>query len=168
MTVATYVLKHPKKILRESRGAWEFVDTDESIANASGLVGELTKVMVRTEEPWGHRIEGPRRGTFIGVSVPGRANQPTIESSTARLQHRLDNANRHFKWKAAEVFGDEDAIRLLARLYQSINIELEEFDTCQHGMALAKLTAANFCEIGAEVIYITEAGQRFVEALNRE
>ena len=88
--------------------------------------------------------------------------------STNQLQQRLDNANRHFKRKAAEVFGDPDAIRLLAKLYKSVNLEIDELDTCQQGIALAKLTAANFCEIGAKVIYITEAGQKFIEAINNE
>lgn len=97
-----------------------------------------------------------------------RSSQDSNGGSTNQLQQRLDNANRHFKRKSSEVFGDEYAIRLLAKLYQSINIDLEEFDTCQHGIALAKLTAANFCEIGAKYIYITEAGQRFIEALNKD
>ena len=56
----------------------------------------------------------------------------------------------------------------MAELYQSFNIDLEEFDACEYGVALAKLTAANFCEVGAKVIYITEAGQGFIEALNKE
>ena len=30
---------------------------------------------------------------------------------------------------------------------------------------MAKLTAANFCEVGANVIYITESGQRFIASI---
>ena len=92
----------------------------------------------------------------------------TLPASTEDLRRRLDNANRHFRRKAAAVLGDEDAVRLLAELYQSFNLDIEEFDTCRQGIALAKLTAANFCEVGAKVIYITEAGQSFIEALHRE
>ena len=66
------------------------------------------------------------------------------------------------------MFSDADAIRLLAKLYKSINLDIDDFDSCQQGIALSKLTAANFCEIGAKVIYITEAGQKFIEALNSE
>ena len=103
----------------------------------------------------------------MATSVYSRRKLPD-DKSTTQLQQRLDNANRHFKRKAAEVFSDPDAIRLLAKLYKSVNLEIDEFDTRQQGITLAKLTAANFCEIGAKVIYITEAGQKFIEAINKE
>ena len=96
-----------------------------------------------------------------------KQTEATGNASTEELRQRLDNANRHFRRKAAAVLGDEDAVRLLAELYQSFNLDIEEFDTCQQGIALAKLTAANFCEVGSKVIYITKAGQRFIEALHR-
>lgn len=105
------------------------------------------------------------RTRTISLSHPGQSSK---ENRAEGLQQRLDNANRHFKRKSAEVLADEDAVRLLADLYQSVNITMDEFDTCKRGIALAKLTAANFCEVGARVIYITEAGQRFIEALDKE
>ena len=95
-------------------------------------------------------------------------SDPQPPSSADELRHRLDNANRHFRRKAAAVLADEIAVRLLAELYESFNLDLEEFDACKHGVALAKLTAANFSEVGPKVIYITEAGQGFIEALNKE
>ena len=88
--------------------------------------------------------------------------------SAKKLRNRLDNANNLFRRKAADVLGDEDAVLLLANLYEHSSINLTEFDTCQHGIALARLTAANFCEIGANVIYITEAGQNFIESLDQK
>ena len=87
--------------------------------------------------------------------------------SAEKLRNRLDNANNHFRRKAADVLGDEDAVLLLANLYEQSSINLTDFDTCQHGITLARLTAANFCEIGANVIYITEAGQNFIESLDQ-
>ena len=84
------------------------------------------------------------------------------------LRQRLDNANNHFRKKAAEVFGDDDAVHLLARLYQAVVVNTADFDACKDGIALAKLTAANFCEIGAKSIYITEAGQNFIDAINSD
>ena len=93
------------------------------------------------------------------------ANAP---NETEELRQRLNMANNHFRWKAAEVFGDEDAVRLLAELYQRSTIKLAEFDTGRQGIALARLTAANFCEVGAKIIYITEAGQRFIEWLKQK
>ena len=88
-------------------------------------------------------------------------------SEIEQLRQRLDNANNHFRWKAAEVLGDEDTVRLLIELYQQSTIRIAEFDACQDGISLARLTAANFCEVGANLIYITEAGQRFIESLDK-
>ena len=116
-------------------------------------------------QSWQQHIVTMGRGTARASKEP--AKLPNDKSAT-QLQQRLDNANRHFKRKAAEVFSDADAIRLLAKLYKSINLDIDDFDSCQQGIALSKLTAANFCEIGAKVIYITEAGQKFIEALNSE
>ena len=94
-------------------------------------------------------------------------DSPTLVNDLAEeLRQRLESANAHFRWKAAAVIGDEDAIRLLATLYQVFNIEISELDMRKNGIALAKLTAANFCEIGANVIYITDAGQNFIESIH--
>ena len=117
---------------------------------------------------WKHIFSEGDFGKILRTRVLERSDRPSVDSSTTELHRRLGNANRHFKRKASEVFSDGDAIRLLANLYESINIDIEEFDTCQQGISLAKLAAANFCEIGARAIYITESGQKFLEALNRE
>ena len=84
------------------------------------------------------------------------------------MRQRLANANNHLRKKAAAVFGDDDAVRLLARLYHALVVDIADFDAGKDGIALAKLTAANFCEIGAKSIYITEAGQRFIDAINSD
>ena len=92
---------------------------------------------------------------------------PTLVADPVEeLHQRLENANSHFRRKAAAVLGDDNAVRLLATLYQVFNIEISELDMREDGIALAKLTAANFCEIGANVIYVTEAGQNFIEAIH--
>lgn len=62
----------------------------------------------------------------------------------------------------------DNAVRLLARLYQAAVVNIADFDAREDGIALAKLTAANFCEIGAKSIYITEAGQNFIDAINSD
>ena len=87
--------------------------------------------------------------------------------STSDLRDRLTNANNHFRKKAADVLGDDDAVLLLSRLYHESSIKHSDFDACQHGISLAKLSAANFCEIGANFIYITEAGQGFIESIDQ-
>ena len=38
-----------------------------------------------------------------------------------------------------------------------------DFDVAQDGIALARPAAANFAEIGATVVYITDAGRRFIQ-----
>ena len=86
-------------------------------------------------------------------------------NSTENLRQRLANANDYLQRKASEVFNDEAALRLLATMYQDIVVDISEFNACEKGIPLAKLTAANFCEVGANVIYITEAGQRFIDSI---
>ena len=103
---------------------------------------------------------------FLGIRQ-SRPHPKAVESDES-LRRRLSNANNHFRRKAAEVLGHEDAVLLLANLYQQSNVKLEDLDVCQRGVALAKLAAANFCEIGANVIYITEAGQGFIESIDRK
>ena len=95
------------------------------------------------------------------------ANPASEGLTAADLHRRLDNFNRHFRRKAAAVLNDEAALRLLAAMYSNVVVETDEFDFCQHGRALAKLAAANFCEIGANSIYITESGQRFIDNINK-
>ena len=81
------------------------------------------------------------------------------------LRRRLDNANNYFLRKASEVFNDEAALRLLAGMYCDVVVQIADFDPGKNGLPLAKLTAANFCEIGENVIYITDAGQKFIESI---
>ena len=88
------------------------------------------------------------------------------ETTQTYHRKRLDNADRHFRRKAAAVFNDSTSMRLLNLMRSRVLIETEEFDFCRYGRALAKLTAANFCEIGANSVYITEPGQRFVDKIN--
>ena len=73
------------------------------------------------------------------------------------------SAKRYFRRKTSEVLNDDAALRLLADIYETSVAEKASFD--QRGVALAKLTAANFCEIGAKVVYITDAGRRFIDAI---
>ena len=94
-----------------------------------------------------------------------KQTESTANASTEELRQRLDNANDYFKRKATEVVSDEAALRLLATLYEAVVVDISEFDPCQDGLSLAKLTAANFCEIGSKVIYITESGQRFIDSI---
>lgn len=72
-------------------------------------------------------------------------------------------AKKYFRRKISEVLSDDAALRLLADIYETRVVEKASFD--QRGTALAKLTAANFCEIGAKVVYITDSGQRFIDMI---
>ena len=86
-------------------------------------------------------------------------------SPSETLRERLLNANDYFRRKASEVFNDDAALRLLSEMHQRVVVDIPELPLGEEGLALAKLTAANFCEIGAKVIYITQAGQRFIESI---
>ena len=81
------------------------------------------------------------------------------------LRARLDKANQHFRRKATAVIRDKDAVILLAALYKQSNMRVQDFDTCTLGIPLAKLAAANFCDIGSQSIYITMAGREFIESV---
>ena len=83
------------------------------------------------------------------------------------LKLRLENANRYFRRMAAAVSNDDEAVELLRSLHADVVVENQAFDFRQNGHALARLTAANFCELGANDIYITEAGQQFIDNLTK-
>ena len=85
--------------------------------------------------------------------------------SAESLRQRLANANDYFRRKAVEVLNDEASLDLLLALHGEVVVDISSFDACENGIPLSKLTAANFCEVGAKVIYITEAGQLFVDSL---
>lgn len=108
----------------------------------------------------------PRRALKAGsMGSADKDANPSAADLSPSLQQRLDNANAYFRRMAAAVFADDVALRLLAVLCQDGVIDLADFDSCEHGIPLAKLTAANFCEVGASVIYITESGQRFIKSI---
>ena len=102
---------------------------------------------------------------LISMAYPFAGHTFGSTSESDDLRRRLDNANLYFHRKATEVFSDDVALRLLAAIYEIGVVDLEDFDACEYGVPLAKLTAANFCEIGAKVIYITESGQQFIESI---
>lgn len=106
-----------------------------------------------------------RSSSGMADLAPAKDAHPPDDDLSRGLQQRLDNANAYFWRKAAEVFTDDDALRLLAVLYQDSVIDLADFNHGPHGIPLAKLAAANFCEIGANVIYITESGRRFIDSV---
>ena len=93
---------------------------------------------------------------------PAPAIQPARESE---LRQRLHNANAYLRRKAAEVLTDDSAIRLMAILYQDAVIDLDYFQDAEHGLALAKLATAGFCEIGVTAVWITDAEHRFMASL---
>ena len=84
------------------------------------------------------------------------------------LRNRLDNVNAYYRRKAADVVMDKSAVRLLANLYQTTTIELPDLDTCNDGIALAKLAATKFCEIGPRAVQITETGIDFIDSIRKK
>ncbi len=88
--------------------------------------------------------------------------------SSENLRVRLANANDYFRRKASEVYNDQGALDLLKAMDRDVVVDISDFDACSLGISLSKLTAASFCEIGAKVIFITDAGKRFIESLRTQ
>lgn len=85
--------------------------------------------------------------------------------ASSDLRQRLENANAHFRRKAGQVLDDADAMQFLDDLYNSVVVDIPDTEISKAGICLAKLTAANFCEVGGNVVYITYSGRRFVESI---
>ena len=175
MVYSACTLADPEQDRLQALNPWlEDAHEDEGRYGATGSLWITAPVNDVSVGPIFGREEPHRRdamSTYWGnTKLNWRPTTHRSESmkSTESLRQRLANVNNHFRRMAAVVLGDEDAVRLLAELYQSFNLDIEDLDTCQQGIALAKLTAANFCEVGVKVIYITEAGQSFIEALHKE
>ena len=128
-------------------------EDDNLTVSSSGIYGLYTKSFV---EQWDECLSSRRH-----LSGLRRA----VANPSESLRHRLENANSHFRRKASAVFGDSCALALLESLYKDVVVDISDFDACENGVSLAKLTAANFCEVGANVIHITEAGQQFIDSL---
>ena len=102
-----------------------------------------------------------------GIRRRARVYHARTEDSPESLRHRLDNANAHFRRKAAEVLDDEHALKYLDKLYRDVVIDIPDSELSQQELALAKLAAANFCEIGINAISITLSGRRFADSIGR-
>ena len=86
-------------------------------------------------------------------------------SNTEELESRLKNVNDYFTRKASEVTVNQEALNLMSELYINIHIEIEKLDFGKYGIPLALLTAANFAQVGAAIIYITDAGYNYINSL---
>ena len=95
------------------------------------------------------------------VHIPMTENQPTLQES-------LDSANRLFQDRATEVLNDPLSIELLVGLHHVATIQLELIDTVRYALPLAKLTAANFCRIGVNDIWVTDTGNDFIKSLESQ
>ena len=85
-----------------------------------------------------------------------------INAQIARQEARLE---RLLARNAPDVLADDTALNLLDALSESDVVDLKSLGVSDRGLALAKLTAAGFAKIGSDGVAITEAGQRYVEAL---
>lgn len=137
--------------------AWIAVGHQPHDWSAANCVADRSDFTPRSQFVYELRGIGSR-GMYFGG--------PSLDDS-GDLRERLANANAHFRRKAAQVLDDEEALKLLDGLYQDVVVDIPDAEIPKAGICLAKLTAANFCEVGANVIYITHAGRRFVESIKR-
>ncbi len=150
------ILRHP------SAHPWEDEDLENIVYPHEG-VGKM--LLLKSGKSTGSIRNPCSLSSFEWHTTESRRRATRTSSNTKNLQQRLANANDYFRRKASEVFNDNASLKLLEGMYQDVVVEISEFDACEHGLALAKLTAASFCEVGANVIYITEAGQRFIDSI---
>lgn len=95
-----------------------------------------------------------------------RASSAKPHASALRLARQLAaQARQRQRALPPQVLADDTAARLLAVLYQDGLVDLANFNAGELGILLAKLTAAGFCEIGVNAIWITQSGQNFVGSL---
>lgn len=130
----------------------------------SGALNELSGYMYLDPE-WKRYMLDDLHQTLDDTFI--RSSQTAPPEDIQQLRQRLDNANNHFRRKAAEVIVDEEAVSLLARLCQESSLEIRNLEICHHGLALSRLSAANFCEISSNVIYITSSGHSFIESIDQ-
>ena len=126
------------------------------IADALPHPEQIGWEQVADTERWGRALQG---WYLSGI----RSTESSRSSENLRV--RLANANDYFRRKASEVYNDQEALDLLKTIHQDVVVDISNFDACSHGIPLSKLTAANFCEIGAKVIFITDAGRNFISSL---
>lgn len=105
--------------------------------------------------------------TDKGINLIHRINtgNTSIKNNEYTIEHRLYLMNSYFKRKASEVLIDEQSLVLIAYLYENISIERNNFNYKDDSLALSKLTAANFCAIGENNIFITDAGIDFIKSI---
>ena len=89
----------------------------------------------------------------------------TKDEELRELTQRLSATNNYFGRRASEVLTNEAAVRLIARMFEDKVMDKDKLDLGGDGEAFALLNGAAFCEIGANVYYITDAGMRFVQDL---
>jgi len=122
---------------------------------------------------WGEGLERLTEDVrWFGRGVPTGVFSPfpdlLIFQPISGVTSRLEAVNQYFSFKAGQVLGSNEALKLLAELHERQVIptdEWEQFNTCKNAFALAMLSAAGFCEVSEHAIGITEAGKQFLADL---
>ena len=108
---------------------------------------------LRSEEP------GPE-----ALEVDMQVLRPMPDSKT-ELRQKVSRTSNYFRRKASAVLADAYALELLADLYEAGVMDKPDLDLCERCDALAKLAAANLCELGENIVYITPAGRQFIDRI---
>lgn len=93
---------------------------------------------------------------------------PSPPLNPEAVDPRIVKVNAYLALGAAKVFNDEAALQLLAELHQQTVIRADALGPCPSPevlLALAKLAAAAFCDVGTDVISITNEGEEFVSRM---
>ncbi len=85
-----------------------------------------------------------------------------ITDDEAYLSDTVDAIEGYFRRKASAVLNDTAALEILTAVYEDGVVEKTDLGLCEHCSSLSKLTAADFCEIGVDTVYITPHGNQFI------
>lgn len=104
----------------------------------------------------------------IEEALPVYLSRPSTSWKPERPDPRVQKVNAYLALAAAKVFNDEVAVELLAELHQRKVVSADELGmgpSSRVSLALAKLAAAAFCDVGTNVVSITSGGEDFVQVM---
>ena len=153
------------------------MEQEQPTANATMHNQQSWVVITRPIQGWDVEdcivSESPAHPPLLGDERMGfRRNTSRVQEvetmdTIETLSRRVHNANAYFRRRAAEVLDDEQAMKYLENLYRQVVVDIPSSDMSPEDLALAKIAAANFCEIGVNAISITLSGRRFVESIGQ-
>lgn len=149
---------HRRRVLRSPRIVDSLAATREAL---HGWLGPMVHESLDSPiERMAGRSAEREFGGFIPMDAESLQQNPVEE-----INLKLERVTDHFRRRTGAVLSNDPALRLLADLYEVGAMEKSDLGLCQRCGPLAKLTAANLCEVGVNIIYITPAGRQLINSI---